>query len=435
MNQKIKNLIISAMALTASLSAMTVSAAAAVQADTSVESAETSESVTFEADGVNYTVLDGVNASVAGLAVNSSVVEIPEKVVYNDAEYTVAAIDERAFAYKSVRYIKLPSTVTAIGNLAFYYSSIEEIAIPENTASIGDGAFSYCSALDTIAVPDGVESIGERAFSMCDNLTSVSIPASVELLGKEAFYSCKALETIVYSSDQESWSTLSAEANVPEGVIVVYNYTEPKIYNTSGLVLGQKLNAGDTLNYDDENGIGMIANIVNTNGSFDLVSLVGVSEYVLPWNAELVGIDGVTIYLAPEYDEINYVDVRTLSVGDVIDKDTYLLCYDYVTNGRVSPVFLPSYYKTYIGEGTIKVKSIDAENKQVTLEAVQDEAVISGDANGDGEVNIADAVILQKYLLCADSSQSMDCGCADLNSDSFVDAFDMVLLRKQLLPQ
>ena len=47
-----------------------------------------------------------------------------------------------------------------------------------------------------------------------------------------------------------------------------------------------------------------------------------------------------------------------------------MLCYDYVTNGWVYPVFLPQYYSKHIGDGEIRVKAIDHEKKRITLESV-----------------------------------------------------------------
>lgn len=203
---------------------------------------------------------------------------------------------------------------------------------------------------------------------------------------------------------------------------------EGVVYSTSELTLGQKLNAEDILHYDDKN-IGMTANIVNSNCGYDVTHLLG-EDFVLPFNAEVVGIDSLVIYIAPELDGVKYLDGRTLEAGDVIDSSVYLLCYDYVINGRVLPVFLPEYYGKYIGEGTIKVKAIDSENKKITLEAVQEEAV-AGDANGDGEFGAADVITVQKWLIGKGGLTNWKN--ADLCSDGKIDIFDLCLMRKELV--
>lgn len=56
-----------------------------------------------------------------------------------------------------------------------------------------------------------------------------------------------------------------------------------------------------------------------------------------------------------------------------------------------------------------------------------------GDINLDGEVNVADAVYLQGYLLCRFSFNETEWHAADLIDDGSVDAFDMVIMRRILI--
>ena len=53
-----------------------------------------------------------------------------------------------------------------------------------------------------------------------------------------------------------------------------------------------------------------------------------------------------------------------------------------------------------------------------------------GDINADGSVNIADAVMLQKFLLGSGTLTSWKS--ADLCKDERVDVFDMILMRQML---
>ncbi|MDE6779942.1 MAG: dockerin type I repeat-containing protein [Ruminococcus sp.] len=62
------------------------------------------------------------------------------------------------------------------------------------------------------------------------------------------------------------------------------------------------------------------------------------------------------------------------------------------------------------------------------------QTVISGDANKDGAVSIADAIILQKYLdNNTDSCDNLDFSCLDMNCDGVIDVFDMVIMRQSII--
>lgn len=231
------------------------------------------------------------------------------------------------------------------------------------------------------------------ALSIIASITEASVRKDAIAIGEtvpiELKWSTGQIQEVHYSSSDESIVTVDSEGiitGIGEGkatiTISVSNYGKDHtidisvskdivpsvLYNTSELTLGQKLNEGDMLHYDNKN-TGMNANVINAKNDYDLVHLLD-GDYVLPFNAEIVGIDGLIIYIAPELDNVTYRDGRTLEAGDFIDTNTYLLCYDYTTNDRVLPVFLPKYYEKYIGQGEIRVKSIDHENKKITLEAV-----------------------------------------------------------------
>ncbi|MDE6036087.1 MAG: dockerin type I repeat-containing protein [Ruminococcus sp.] len=59
--------------------------------------------------------------------------------------------------------------------------------------------------------------------------------------------------------------------------------------------------------------------------------------------------------------------------------------------------------------------------------------VISGDANSDNTVNIADALLLQQYM--STGEYDGDIACFDINSDGIVDSFDMILMRQAIINQ
>lgn len=237
------------------------------------------------------------------------------------------------------------------------------------------------------------------ALSIIATVKNVSVEKDVIAVGEsvqlEFEWSTGAKQELFFTSNDESVATVdqdgivtgigngTAEITVSHSnygsdktitITVSENVRESVCYNTSELTLGTKLYKYDKLHYDGKN-IGMGINIVNDKGGYDL-AWPSEEDYILPFDAELVGIDGLTIYLAPELENVKYIDGRTLSVGDVIDTSSHLLCYDYHINKCVFPVFLPEYYEKYIGEGEIRVKDIDHENKTITLEAVEEKTEI-----------------------------------------------------------
>ena len=58
---------------------------------------------------------------------------------------------------------------------------------------------------------------------------------------------------------------------------------------------------------------------------------------------------------------------------------------------------------------------------------------VRGDVNADGEFNVSDLVLLQKWLLAVPDTKLADWKAADLCNDDRLDVFDLCLMRKELL--
>jgi len=59
--------------------------------------------------------------------------------------------------------------------------------------------------------------------------------------------------------------------------------------------------------------------------------------------------------------------------------------------------------------------------------------VVKGDVNSDNELNIADAVLLQKWLLAFSDTNLPDWNRADLYRDGRLDIFDLCLMKRALI--
>ena len=105
---------------------------------------------------------------------------IPSTISYQDEEYIVTAIGEKAFydSESTVRMssVTIPSTVTSIGSQAFWKcTAITSITIPSSVSNIGEYAFYGCTGLTSLTIEEGVSAIGSGAFSGCSSLTSVIV--------------------------------------------------------------------------------------------------------------------------------------------------------------------------------------------------------------------------------------------------------------------
>ena len=77
--------------------------------------------------------------------------------------------------------------------------------------------------------------------------------------------------------------------------------------------------------------------------------------------------------------------------------------------------------------GSLAVLHSSAAEESVTVSAVQ------GDVNADGAVTVADAVLMQKWLLGVPDASLAGADAADLNADGCADVFDLGLLKRKLL--
>ncbi|MBQ4520057.1 MAG: leucine-rich repeat domain-containing protein [Bacteroidaceae bacterium] len=110
----------------------------------------------FEVDGIYYNITSETNLTVEvtyeGLHYYSvsneytGEVVIPEKVTYNDKNYSVTSIESCAFhSCSGLTSVTIPNSVTSIESYVFSgCSSLTNITIPNSVTSIVDDAFSGC---------------------------------------------------------------------------------------------------------------------------------------------------------------------------------------------------------------------------------------------------------------------------------------------------
>lgn len=81
-----------------------------------------------------------------------------------------------------------------------------------------------------------------------------------------------------------------------------------------------------------------------------------------------------------------------------------------------------------VSAGYTTLKIDDKPSIELTVESV-----VTGDANGDGKLTVADAVILQKWLLAVPHVRLSNWEACDLCKDGRIDVFDLCLLKRKLI--
>ena len=184
-----------------------------------------------EIDGICYNLISKGNiAEVTGNPNRySGDVVIPETVTYNDVNYNVTAIKEKAFANCALNSISIPNSITKIYPEAFSNGSVSSVKIKDlaawcnisiesyfktNPLTIASHLFVNDEEIHDLVIPDGVKTIGNWQFYQFSGLTSVKIPSSVTSVGRECFALCSSLKTVEIgdNTSQEAATVLGQRA-------------------------------------------------------------------------------------------------------------------------------------------------------------------------------------------------------------------------------
>ncbi len=195
---------------------------------------------------VEYRLKSDYTAYVSEVGDSALTAVIPEKINYEEKDYTVTSIKNDAFTgCNNLAFVTIPSSVTNLESTVFkdcnnvfvyrltgdYTAYVSEAGdsvlsadIPEKldiegtdytVTGIGDDAFSGSTDLVSIAIPNSVTSIGKNAFRGCKSLTSVVIPESVTSIDDYTFYGCKSLASVVIPNSVtsiEKWAFASCSS-------------------------------------------------------------------------------------------------------------------------------------------------------------------------------------------------------------------------------
>lgn len=126
----------------------------------------------------------------------------------------VLKIDDRVFAEKPIKGIKLADSVETIGYISFAFcSNLEVVICGSGLKSIGEAAFQACGSLREVELNEGLESIGTVAFSMNVSLKEIVIPSSVTTIDGSFMMVSKDFKIIGKAGSAAE--AYAAEASIP----------------------------------------------------------------------------------------------------------------------------------------------------------------------------------------------------------------------------
>lgn len=108
---------------------------------------------------------------------------------------SLESIGDSAFAFSSVKGLKLPYGIKYLGQMAFTGSKLEGIELPDSITAINK-AFYCCYRLEEIILGAGITEIENQDFFNCTSLTSITIPKNVNSIKHGAFNGCSELKSI-----------------------------------------------------------------------------------------------------------------------------------------------------------------------------------------------------------------------------------------------
>ena len=297
-----------------------------------------------------------------------------------------------------------------IGSSAFLNcSSLKSITIPNSVTTVESYTFDGCSGLTLVTIPQSVLNIDSYAFSGCKSLISVFIECNTPLsITKDVFPSVSNAGTLYVPAGSKT--AYEAEYNWKAKFKEIVEMTDVSLFDDAIYVEEAKiLKSGGTLTIS-------LKNMQATNAySFDLR---------LPWG---VTIDSYTLSDRHNGHTVNYNGIQNFAVLSLQSKEVS------GNSGAILTLKLNVADEVVVGDYAVKVVnakySLTSGSTSValpeTVSRLTIENYMKGNVNGDGEVDIADAVCIVNHVV-GKHMPLFATSAADVNLDAEIDIADAV---------
>lgn len=325
---------------------------------------------------------------------------------------SLKSICEYTFANcRNLQSVSIPSTILSIDSCAFQdCSSLVDIKLPPNIVKLGCSVFANCNSLENINIPQTLESIEDYTFKGCSSLHNVEYPNTIKSIGSYAFAECSSISevdfpisitSIANSAYSECSGLKRVSAHWDEPIIIdesVFDYVSSDVF--------LYIPIGTAAAYYKAGWQGNIPNLKEA-GILYFNNNIGGS---ITYNGESMGGKG-RIFFAP------YKSFVLLIEPD----DGY----------QIKKVLLDG--KDVTSELDENELFFDEPEDNMELSVVFcDPNIQMGDVNGDGIINVTDAIGVINYILKKPMSVFYDYVC-DINNDNVVNVTDAVTIIRQAI--
>ena len=266
--------------------------------------------------------------------------------------------------------------------------------------SIGDSAFSGDETISNIVLPNTIVNISNAAFFNMKNLKTINIPASVKSMGYNPFRGDSQLKRI---------NSQNAAYKFMGGILIKDNNTLVAAPNVSYVGLGYNIKKIESYALWHNNNITAI-------DIPDSVETMGEAALAGAPNLEKVYLREGKLKTLPKAMLYN-TNVTELYIPDTV-------------TGFDENFNLKTSLKTIKGYTGSAAESFASDNG-LTFVALNDK-LLRGDANLDGEVDIIDASVIQRFLVNMKNLEDVAYRNADANNDGSVDIIDATTIQRYL---
>lgn len=352
------------------------------------------------------------------------------KISLNPAPITAFAADDDAHTDGSngtLRYSKYSDHIEVYG-LA---SETDNLVIPETidglpVTKVAMYAFEL-GTFKSITFPDSIKEIDSYCFSDCKNLTEVTLPASIERIGFHSFENCTSLKTINFPDHLVKTCEFTFE-NTP--------WLETQRQNGPFVVVNGALIDGRTCKGDITipSGVkyvaaGAFSGNENITSAVFPTSVTEVADNTF-WkcknlkSVEIVGAERISIMAFGYCEKLS--EIKMSKKLSSIDMYGFTDC-----TGSATITFYgkeDDWRKVEIHE----IGNDFLKNARIVYDDSYVEKV-EHDINMDGKFDIADAILLQKWLLAVPNTELKDWKAGDFNDDGKLTGVDFTLMKRALM--